>query len=103
MFRIIPRRLLTEPKAEVIDDTGSTATLRIDGLVCSACASNVRGSLERVPGVRYAEVDLDSGDALVTYDMSRAAPQALVAAVERSVLFPKLRRLLACPTGKGVA
>jgi len=99
MFRIIPHRLLTEPKAEVIDDTGSTATLHIDGLVCSACATNVRGHLERIPGVRNADVDLDRGKALVTYDTSRAAPKALVSAVERSVLFPKARRVLANSAG----
>ena len=94
MFRIIPRRLLTEPKAEVIDDTGSTATLRIDGLVCSACATNVRGQLERIPGVCDVEVDLDRGEARVTYDPSLTGSEALAPAVERSVWFPRARHLI---------
>ncbi len=94
MFRIIPRRLLTEPKAELVGDTGSTATLRIDGLVCSACASNVRGQLESVPGVCDAHVDLDRGEAIVTYDPSSAAADALASTVERSVWFPRARHVI---------
>lgn len=74
-------------------NSGSTAMLRIDGLVCSACAANVRGRLEAVPGVRRAEVDLDSGTASVEHDSS-CPPGALVTAVERSVLFPSARRLI---------
>ena len=99
MLRILPRRALVEPKATVqrIDagEDCSTATLHIDGLVCSACAANVRCQIEQVVGVRDAHVDLDTGEAHVVYDALRTAPEALVAAVERAVLFPKARRLLA--------
>ena len=67
MFRLIPHRAFVGPRAEVtaIDSEGTTATLRIDGLLCSACAATVRGRLERIEGVRSAEVDLESGRALV--------------------------------------
>lgn len=99
MFRILPHRALVEPIATVqhidANDDCSTATLYIDGLVCSACAANVRGQIEQVDGVREAHVDLDTGEAHVVYDALRTAPEALVAAVERAVLFPKARRLLA--------
>ena len=98
MFRILPHRAFIEPKASVssveASDGESTATLCIDGLLCSACASNVQSHLERVPGVRDARVDLGRGEAVVRYDASRAAPEALVRAVEGAVVLRPLRKLL---------
>ena len=99
MFRILPRRALIEPTATVqrieAGESCSTATVHIDGLVCSVCASNVRSGFEQLDGVRSATVDLDSGEARIEYDPDRVRPEDLVAAVERIVLFPKARRLLA--------
>jgi len=99
MFRIIPHRALTEPKAAVTNVAAeggeARATLRIDGLLCSACAANVRGRLERLDGVTGARVDLEHGEAEVTYDPSRATPDGLVTAVEGAVVLRPLRRLLA--------
>jgi copper chaperone CopZ len=73
----------------------ATATLRIEGLLCSACAAHVCRRLERVPGVRSAEVDLERGEALIAFDAARATPEALAAAVEGAVILRPLRRLLA--------
>ena len=103
MFRIIPHRAFIEPKASVanVEKTGegSVATLRIEGLLCSACAANVRGRLERVEGVQSAQVDLEHGKAQVRYDPARATPEALTAAVERAVVLRPARRLLATLAG----
>ncbi len=99
MFRLIPHRLLVEPKATITrleaaaDST--RAILRIDGLLCSACAANVCRALEAVPGVQNASVDLDSALASVTFDPAAANPEKLVHAVEGTVIFRPLRRLLA--------
>lgn len=99
MFRIIPHRALIEPKASLarLDSSGAeaTAVLRIEGLVCSACAANVRGRLERVDGVSSARVDLDRGEARVRYDATCATPEALVVAINQAALFRPLRRLMA--------
>ena len=99
MLRILPHRALVEPRAAVAridaNDGQSTATLRIEGLVCSACAANVERHLRGVAGVESAAVDLDSGEACVVYDAARVAPDALVRAVEGAVLLRPLRRLLA--------
>ena len=91
MFRIIAHRGLVEPHAEV---TGvrvaggiATATLRIDGLLCSACAGNVRDRLERVEGVRSAEVDLAAGDAVVSLDPDVVEPRQLIDAVDQAVVL----------------
>lgn len=99
MFRIIPHRLLVEPRADLdcADTSGNeaTAVLRVDGLVCSACAARVKRRLERVDGVAHAQVDLDRGQARVTYDAARATPETLVRAIEAAALFQPVRRLLA--------
>ena len=103
MFRIIPHRALIEPRAAVasIEAEGgrAIATLRIDGLLCSACAANVRGRLERLEGVSSAEVSLECGVARVDYDPARVTPQALVRAVEGAVILRPARRLLAALAG----
>ena len=99
MFRIIPHRAFSEPQASVVrvEATGATAaaTLRIEGLLCSACATNVRRQLEAVEGVRSAQVDLERGEAQVTYDAARTSPASLTAAVERAAVLRPVRRLLA--------
>ena len=105
MFRIIPHRAFIEPQASVTSVAtvaeGATARLRIEGLLCSACAINVRRRLEAVDGVRSAQVDLAQGEGLVTYDPGRATPQALIDAIERAVLLRPARRLLAALAGHG--
>jgi copper chaperone CopZ len=107
MFRFIPHRVLSEPKAAVsgVREEGgqSTATLRIEGLVCSACAANVERHLRGVKGVESAAVDLDSGEACVVYNAAEATPHALVQAVEGAVVLRPLRRLVAALTGHRAA
>ena len=104
MFRIIPHRAFIEPKASVtkLDEAGSEriATLRIEGLLCSACAITVRRRLQAVAGVRSANVDLERGEAQVRYDADRASPLALTEAVERAVVLRPVRRLLAALAGR---
>jgi copper chaperone CopZ len=92
-MRVHWRRLFYRPRAVVTAREGEVATLRIEGLVCDLCAARARRGLLSLPGVRGATVDLESGTALVR----SAAPLpegALERAVESTVLFPRLRRLL---------
>jgi copper chaperone CopZ len=97
MLRIIPHRALVEPQASVdrVDEDCSRAVLRVHGLVCSACAARVRRRLERLPGVRDAQVDLRRAQAVVEYDARRVGPDELVAAVEGAAVLRPARRLLA--------
>ena len=103
MFRVIPRRLLIEPTAVVVRVAErrdrAVAVLRVDGLLCSVCAANVRRRLERTDGVLSARVDLERGSAHVRYDPARTTPRSLTAAVERSVILRPVRRLLAVLSG----
>ncbi len=99
MFRVIPRRLLIEPTADVGQVVErrdeAVAALRVDGLLCSVCAAHVRGRLERTDGVLSARVDLERGSAHVRYDPARTTPRSLTAAVEGAVVLRPVRRLLA--------
>jgi copper chaperone CopZ len=107
MFPLIPHRALIEPRATVssveTSDGSSTATLHIDGLVCSACAANVERRLRQVEGVESATVNLDQGEARVVYRAGEAAPEALVRAVEAAVWFPRARRVLSRISGRASA
>ena len=104
MFRVIPRRLLIEPTAAVVRVAerrdGAVAALRVDGLLCSVCAANVRGRLERTAGVLSARVDLERGSAQVRYDPARTTPRSLIDAVEGAVVLRPVRRLLAALSGR---
>jgi copper chaperone len=55
--------------------------LQISGMTCGHCVQIVTKSLQNVPGVRLAAVDLASGHTTVKHDTG-ADPQAMVAAVE---------------------
>lgn len=98
VFHILPHRAFTEPKATVVDvsEAGgvATAALQIEGLLCSACAANVRRRLERTPGVHSATVDLETTRANVAYDPTQAGPGDLIAAIDATVILRPLRRLL---------
>jgi copper chaperone CopZ len=99
MFRVRPRRILTEPRAAILEvrETGTqtSALLQIDGLVCSACAANVGRRLRALEGVRDASVNLESGRASITYEAAAVGPDDLLSAIDGAVVLPSLRRLLA--------
>jgi copper chaperone CopZ len=52
----------------------------------------VRRALSGLPGVRRVEISLEKEQALVEY--TGTDPSTLPPAVEQTVLFPRLRRLL---------
>lgn len=54
-------------------------TLRIEGMTCSHCVSAVSRALREQPGVRTAQVDLPTGNAVVTG--SALDPDGMIAAV----------------------
>jgi Cu+-exporting ATPase len=59
-------------------------TLPVSGMTCASCVSRVERGLNKVPGVEAAQVNLATEQATVSFDPQQAAPEALVAAVERS-------------------
>ncbi len=61
-----------------------TSVLKIGGMTCQNCARHVREALQEVPGVEYAEVDLDAGSARVKAGGKGPGLSALVEAVGRA-------------------
>ncbi|MEW6208697.1 MAG: mercuric transporter MerT family protein [Acidobacteriota bacterium] len=56
-------------------------TFKVEGMTCGGCETTVRLALERMPGVRRAEVSYSKGEALVEYD-----PQATSADNLRKII-----------------
>ena len=60
--------------------TTQTVVLDVQNMTCALCPITVRKSLEQVPGVASAKIDLDKKTATVQFDPVKAAPAALVKA-----------------------
>lgn len=57
------------------------STLKIQGMTCTHCVMRVAKALKAIPGVLDAQVDLQNGEAVVTYDDAIVAPEKLSFAV----------------------
>ncbi|MDA1240629.1 MAG: heavy metal-associated domain-containing protein [Chloroflexi bacterium] len=86
MFKVIPGRLRHAPSVRSIEGAPGEAVVRIDGMVCSVCATRTAAALEAVEGVEEARVDLASGTARL-----RLAPGATV---QREALDRSLSRVV---------
>ena len=54
-----------------------TATIRVDGMMCSKCTSSVEKALKATPGVEKVEVSLQRKEAVVEYDDSKVTEAKL--------------------------
>jgi copper chaperone CopZ len=61
-----------------------TTQIRVSGMTCDACAVSVQKSLERVKGVKHAEVSSQKGLATVTYEDNQANEQQLREAIDKT-------------------
>ncbi len=59
----------------------SKKTLKIQGMTCNHCVMRVAKALKAAPGVQDAKVDLQKGEAVVTYDDAKATLEKLASAV----------------------
>ena len=57
-----------------------TVVLDVQNMTCALCPITVKKSLQQVPGVAEANVDLDKKTATVQFDPDKAAPATLVKA-----------------------
>jgi Cu+-exporting ATPase len=62
--------------------TSERITIPVGGMSCASCVVKVEGSLEKVPGVSDAAVNLATEEATVEYDASRTALEDLYKAIE---------------------
>ncbi|XXQ67384.1 heavy-metal-associated domain-containing protein [Neisseriaceae bacterium B1] len=61
-----------------------TITLKIDGMTCGGCVNSVTRVLSETAGVANAQVDLQSGTAVVQFDAAQTNAAALVGVVEEA-------------------
>ena len=64
MFGLFGNKKKTAPV--LTDDAPETQVLTVEGMMCPRCVAHVKEALEKVPGVRAAEVSLDAKTATVT-------------------------------------
>jgi Cu+-exporting ATPase len=60
----------------------------IEGMTCASCSSRVERTLNRLPGVQAAVVNLSTEQAAVQYDPTQITPDALTAAITESGYTP---------------
>jgi copper ion binding protein len=56
-------------------------TLKVQGMTCNHCVMRVAKALKAVPGVQDAQVDLKTGEAVVTHDEAKVTREKLSSAV----------------------
>jgi copper chaperone len=56
-------------------------TLKIQGMTCNHCVMRVAKALKSVPGVQDAQVDLQKGEASVTFDEAKVTQEKMSIAV----------------------
>lgn len=66
--------------AAALAATTRTAVLKVENLTCALCTVTVKKSLEKVPGVSQARVDLAKKTATVTFDAAKTNTTALAKA-----------------------
>lgn len=79
-----PRDITREHPAKEETSQMETLRLTVTGLVCSGCVDNVKTALEGIPSVKAADVDLDSGMAVVTFEKGKVTVSQLIDAVEKA-------------------
>jgi len=68
-------------------ETGSTGTIRVDGMTCAGCAVAVQMAAGKVDGVTSVEVNLEEKQAHVTFDPARTTPSAIARAIREGTGF----------------
>ncbi len=67
-------KVMHEPEAD-------STTIPVSGMTCAACSARVQRTLEKVPGVTGANVNLMTGSATVDFDPEATTPERLVQAI----------------------
>lgn len=80
-----PAPVVAEVAAVALDT--SVVSLRIEGMTCGGCAVSARIVLERLEGVRKANVNYEQKIAVVTYDGSKTTPERMIAALREKLKY----------------
>jgi Cu+-exporting ATPase len=58
-----------------------TTTIPVSGMHCAGCSARIQRTLEELPGVAAANVNLMTGSATVSYDPATVTPEDLIAVI----------------------
>jgi len=78
-----------------------TELLKIMGMTCGGCTSNVTNALKAVSGVNDVQVSLSAGEATVQYDEQLTSPDQLKTAVKSAGYNVDAPHGAQKPQGKG--
>ncbi len=62
----------------------SAVQIKVSGMTCGACAVSVKRGLEKTKGVKSADVSVEKGLAILSYDDSQVNEQQLRDAINKS-------------------
>jgi copper chaperone len=57
-------------------------TLNVQGMSCGHCKASVEGALQKLDGVSAADVNLEAGTVVVSYDEVNVTVDTMVEAIE---------------------
>ena len=78
-----------------------TETIKITGMTCGGCSSNVAHALKAVNGVHDVVVSLPNNEAAVRYDEQLTSPNVMEAAVKAAGYGVGITSAAQKPQGKG--
>lgn len=78
-----------------------TELLKVTGMTCGGCTSNVTRALKAVSGVSDVQVSLSAGEASVQYDERLTSPDRLKSAVKSAGYGVNTTNTAHKPQGKG--
>ena len=78
-----------------------TELLKVTGMTCGGCISNVTQALKAITGVGDVTVSLSAGEATVQYDEHQTAPEQLKSAVKGAGYGVNTTNTAQKPQGKG--
>ncbi|BBP03028.1 hypothetical protein TPL01_21880 [Sulfuriferula plumbiphila] len=78
-----------------------TELLKVTGMTCGGCTSNVTHALKAIPGVGEVKVSLSAGEATVQYDERLTSTDQLKSAVKGAGYGVDTTNTAQKPQGKG--
>jgi mercuric transport protein len=77
-----PVEAASRGSVQAIQAEVKTVTFRVQGMTCGGCTIATRTVLERLEGVKKAEVSYEKSRAVVTYDPTKVSVSQMIAAVK---------------------
>ncbi|XP_067903426.1 copper-transporting ATPase 1 isoform X2 [Heterodontus francisci] len=80
--RLINATQVTKLDPQEVNNSLTNLILRIDGMHCGSCVTNIESNLTELPAVHNIKVSLESKSAIIQYNPAMITPNALQQAVE---------------------